>query len=100
MNLCQNPPRVQGDWMVSYRTVLDEEELEILSDDVPPHLRRWDIDEPPHCQHCSRTATYALILGKSPDGPGHRTKDVCDVCLDRIYGSLDAPLTGRIFDAE
>lgn len=77
--------------------VLTDREQEILADELPPHLNRWDIDDPPECHHCGRSASYALILGHS-EGVGMYKKDVCDVCLERIYGELDAPLAARIYN--
>lgn len=84
----------------SIEDVLTDEEMAILADESPVRLRRWDIEDPPDCHHCSRPARYALVLGRPPDGHGDRKKDVCDTCLERFYESLKPPLVARIFHSE
>lgn len=79
-------------------SVLTAQELEILADELPVHLLRYDVEEQPECDHCSRSARYSVILGHEPDERGYRKKVVCDVCLERFYSDLDTPLPARMTD--
>lgn len=75
-----------------HEEALTNREIRILEDGVPPHLNRYDIEDPPDCEHCRRAARYALVLGRCPDQPGMYVKRVCDVCLEQRYRTLELAL--------